>query len=151
MSYRWGLPMTMKSCFYPLIGDAIFGVIGDFIDFLSVLTTLFGVCTSLGLGTSQLAQGLERLTFDERTGESGIMNTKGTQVCVVAFITLIATVSVVSGIKNGIQRLSNIAFSMGLMILFIGFFHGDTSYMLTVFVQSVGYYIQYVIQLGSPT
>eukprot|EP01047_Picozoa_sp_COSAG01_P035888 COSAG01_NODE_2776_length_7094_cov_14.701930_5_plen_778_part_00 len=151
MSYRWGLPMTMKSCFYPLLGDAIFGVIGDIIDIVSVITTLFGVCTSLGLGTMQLAQGLQRLTYDDRTGESAIMNTKGTQVAVIAFITLIATLSVVSGIKKGIQRLSNIAFSMGLMILFIGFFIGDSYYMLNVFVQSVGYYIQWVIQLGSHT
>jgi choline-glycine betaine transporter len=151
MSYRWGLPMTMKSCFYPLLGEAVFGVIGDVIDIMSVITTLFGVCTSLGLGTMQLAQGLQRLTYDERTGESAIINTKGTQVAVVAFITVIATISVVSGIKNGIQRLSNIAFTMGLMILFVGFFHGDSWYMLNVFVQSVGYYIQWIIQLGTTT
>jgi choline-glycine betaine transporter len=151
VSYRWGMPMTMKSCFYPLLGEAIFGVIGDCIDILSVITTLFGVCTSLGLGTMQLSKGLERLTYDERTQESGIMDTNGTRVCVIAFITLIATLSVISGIKMGIQRLSNIAFTMGLMILFVGFFHGDTWYMLNVFVQSVGYYIQYVIQLGTHT
>ena len=50
MSHRENLPLTMKSCFYPLIGDRIFGWMGDLIDLLSVLTTLFGVCTSLGLG-----------------------------------------------------------------------------------------------------
>ena len=57
MSFRKGLPMTMKSCFYPLIGDRIYGWIGDFIDTFSVLTTLFGVCTSLGLGTLQVNRG----------------------------------------------------------------------------------------------
>ena len=62
--YRENLPMTMKSCFYPLIGDKIFGWMGDFIDIISVLTTLFGVCTSLGLGTRQLNSGFNVFNSD---------------------------------------------------------------------------------------
>ena len=58
MSYREKLPLTMKSCFYPLIGDGIFGWIGDFIDVFSIMATLFGVCTSLGIGAKQVAKGL---------------------------------------------------------------------------------------------
>ena len=61
MTYREGLPMTMKSCFYPLIGNNIFGWMGDLIDITSIMTTLFGVCTSLGLGTKQLNAGLALL------------------------------------------------------------------------------------------
>ena len=57
MSYREKLPLTMKSCFYPLIGDGIFGWIGDFIDVFSIVGTLFGVCTSLGIGAKQVAKG----------------------------------------------------------------------------------------------
>ena len=62
--YRENLPMTMKSCFYPLIGDKIFGWMGDLIDIISVLTTLFGVCTSLGLGTRQLNAGFNVFNSD---------------------------------------------------------------------------------------
>ena len=58
LSYRENLPMTMRSCFYPLIGDRIFSWIGDFIDVVAVISTMFGVCTSLGLGAKQLNQGL---------------------------------------------------------------------------------------------
>ena len=61
MSYRRGLPMTMRSCFYPLWGKQIEGWRGDIIDVLSIMCTLFGVCTSLGLGVRQLNQGLIRL------------------------------------------------------------------------------------------
>ena len=61
MSYREKLPLTMKSCFYPLIGDGIFGWIGDFIDVFSIMATLFGVCTSLGIGAKQVAKGLSVL------------------------------------------------------------------------------------------
>ena len=56
------LPLTMKSCFYPLIGNGIFGWIGDFIDVFSIIATLFGVCTSLGLGARQVATGLAVLS-----------------------------------------------------------------------------------------
>ena len=56
--------MTMKSCFYPLIGDRIFGWLGDAIDVISILTTLFGVCTSLGLGTRQLNFGFNTVNSD---------------------------------------------------------------------------------------
>ena len=64
MTYRENLPMTMKSCFYPLIGDRIFGWMGDMIDVISIMTTLFGVCTSLGLGTRQLNAGLHMINSD---------------------------------------------------------------------------------------
>ena len=58
VSYRENLPLTMKSCFYPLIGDSIFGWVGDFVDVFSIIATLFGVCTSLGIGAKQVAKGL---------------------------------------------------------------------------------------------
>ena len=58
MSFREGLPLTMKSCFYPLIGESIFGWIGDVVDSVCIMSILFGVCTSLGLGTRQLNAGL---------------------------------------------------------------------------------------------
>jgi len=61
VSFRWGMPMTIRSCFYPLIGDHALGLVGDFIDALSISTTTFGVCTSLGLGVTQLAKGMQFL------------------------------------------------------------------------------------------
>merc|ERR1719421_2072249 len=61
LSYRRGLPMTMRSCFYPLWGKQIEGWRGDVVDVLSIMCTLFGVCTSLGLGVRQLNRGLIRL------------------------------------------------------------------------------------------
>ena len=64
VAYRENLPMTMKSCFYPLIGDRIFGWMGDLIDVVSIMTTLFGVCTSLGLGTRQLNAGFNMINSD---------------------------------------------------------------------------------------
>ena len=64
LAYREDLRMTMKSCFYPLIGDRIFGWMGDVIDVMSIMSTLFGVCTSLGLGARQLNFGLSLITSE---------------------------------------------------------------------------------------
>ena len=58
MCYRENLPLTMKSCLYPLIGDCIFGWIGELVDVISIMCTLFGVCTSLGIGARQVSMGL---------------------------------------------------------------------------------------------
>ena len=64
LSHREGLPMTIKSCFYPLIGNRIFGWMGDAIDIISIVTTLFGICTGLGFGTRQLNKGLSIVNPD---------------------------------------------------------------------------------------
>ena len=85
MSFREGLPMTMKSCFYPLIGDRIFGWIGDLIDVLSILTTLFGVCTSLGIGARQLNFGFHMINPDIPASDINI------QVITLWCITVVST------------------------------------------------------------
>ena len=108
---RKGLPLTMKSCFYPLIGDKIFGWIGDLVDILSVIATLFGVCTSLGLGTMQINEGLHNMNTD-------IPRSKGAQLLIIWSITAVATCSVLSGVGYGIRRISEICFCIGLSLMF---------------------------------
>ena len=108
MAHRKGLPLTMKSCFFPLIGDRIFGWIGDLVDVLrwrkllssisnafspcSVIATMFGISTTLGLGTVQINQGLQLLF-------PGIKVTSTSQLAIIWIVTAIATVSVVTGMS----------------------------------------------------
>ena len=132
MSYRRGLPMTMRSCFYPLWGKGIEGWRGDVVDVLSIVCTLFGVCTSLGLGVRQLNKGLVRLdrgTYagtdvfgkkyegstprkaacsgnDCHEGAMGLDFNVKTQITIVWCVTFFATISVVAGLKRGIATLS---------------------------------------------
>ena len=106
LSYRKKLPMTMKSCFYPLLGDRVFGLLGDIIDILSVVATMFGVCTSLGLGVIQLNYGFRRINRK-------VEISTGNQIITIWGITALATASVISGIKLGIRRLSEICFAIG--------------------------------------
>ncbi|XP_001640076.2 glycine betaine transporter 1 [Nematostella vectensis] len=144
LSYRYDMPMTMRTCFYPLLGDKIYGTFGDLIDILSVVCTMFGVCTSLGAGAIQLNDGLNRLN-------SAIEESKMNQVIIIWVITALATVSVISGLKVGIRRLSEICFSVGMFIFLVVFFYDDTWYLLNVFVQSIGYYLQWIVQIGFHT
>ena len=145
VGHRHGRPMTIRSCFYPLIGDRVYGLAGDLIDTLSVVGTMFGVCTSLGLGVITLNSGLHRLTSsiddDDQT----------TRIIIIWVITAMATISVVSGLKVGIRRLSEICFGLGMFLMLFVFFRGNTWYILNVYVQGVGYYFQYAIELSFHT
>ena len=99
----------MRTCFYPILGDLIYGLIGDMIDTLCIICTLFGVCTSLGLGVMQLNNGIHRINSD--IGE----NTDN-QIIIIWCVTALATISVISGLKVGIRRLSEICFGIGKSI-----------------------------------
>ena len=144
LCYRNDLPMTMRSCFYPLIGDKIYGWMGDFIDILSVVCTMFGVCTSLGLGAIQLNAGFQRLNRD-------IAFSTTNQIITIWGVTALATISVISGLKLGIRRLSELCFCIGMLLMLVVLFYDDTWYLLNLYVQSIGYYLQYVVQLGFHT
>ena len=144
VGYRQGLPMTMRSCMYPLIGDKIYGWMGDAIDIISVVCTMFGVCTSLGLGVMQLNAGVHRL---KSSVEVSTLN----QIIIIWCVTACATVSVISGLKLGIRRLSETCFALGVFIMMLVFFFDSPWHTLNLLVQSTGYYMQTVIQLGFHT
>jgi BCCT family betaine/carnitine transporter len=99
-SYNKGLPLTIRSAFYPLLGEKTWGVLGHFIDILAVLATIFGLATSLGLGAQQAAGGLNYLF--------GIDNTISTQLAVIIVVTAIALFSVSRGLDGGVKLLSNV-------------------------------------------
>ena len=141
VGFNRGLPLTIRSIFYPLIGDKIYGPIGHTIDILATVATLFGVATSLGLGVQQVNAGLN-FTFD-------LEQSTGAQLVLIAIITAIATLSVVSGLDKGIKRLSeaNIILAGALMLFVI--LAGPTLFILNGFVQNVGYYVQNFARLAT--
>ena len=111
--FRKKLPLTMRSSLYPLIGDRIYGPVGHGVDLLAVFGTVFGVATSLGLGVSQMATGLNVLFGVD----SGVL----TQILLIAGISVIATLSAVSGVGKGIRIISewNIWLSVALLAFFL--------------------------------
>lgn len=136
--FRHGLPLTIRSAFYPLIGERIHGPIGHAIDIFAVLGTIFGVATSLGLGVLQINAGLTHLL--------GLPDSLVVQVVLIAVTTGMATLSVVAGLDAGIRRLSE--FNMGLAALLLLFVAvvGPTTFLLRAMVQNTGGYIDHFFE-----
>jgi len=141
--YRKKLPLTLRSALYPVIGERIYGPIGHAVDLLAVFGTVFGVATSLGLGVSQMATGLNHLF--------GIDPGITTQVILIAIISVVATFSAVSGVGNGIRIISewNIYLSVVLLAFFL--FGGPFQWLMGFFVTTIGDYLWNVIPMGFQT
>ena len=141
--FRRKLPLTMRSALYPLIGDKIYGPIGHAVDLLAVFGTVFGVATSLGLGVSQMATGLNYLF--------GVDPGLVTQMVLIAIISVVATLSAVSGVGNGIRIISewNIYLSVVLLAYFL--FGGPFQWLMGFFITSYGDYLWNVIPMGFQT
>eukprot|EP00486_Rosalina_sp_Unknown_P006542 CAMPEP_0201576874 /NCGR_PEP_ID=MMETSP0190_2-20130828/22930_1 /ASSEMBLY_ACC=CAM_ASM_000263 /TAXON_ID=37353 /ORGANISM="Rosalina sp." /LENGTH=681 /DNA_ID=CAMNT_0048008247 /DNA_START=14 /DNA_END=2056 /DNA_ORIENTATION=+ len=139
-----GQPLRESICFVPLIGKKYAdGIIGQLIDLTSVIGTMFGVATSLGLGVLQINAGL-----------AFIFNVKQdlkTQLIIIWVITLCATGSVLTGLDAGIRRLSEINFGFSFILVFFMFFAGDAFYLLNLFIQGIGYHIQWIFELTFST
>jgi len=139
-TYRRGLPLAVRSTLQPLFGDRINGPIGHAVDILAVFGTMFGVCTSLGLGAMQINSGLSTVV--------GIGQGTGWQLTIIAVITLMATVSVVSGLTAGIKKLSeiNILLSTALFVFVLA--AGPTLTIIGGFFQNVVSYGRALVEQG---
>ncbi|NII09570.1 BCCT family transporter [Oleiagrimonas sp. C23AA] len=137
-SFRKGLPLRPASAFYPLIGDRINGPIGHLIDILAVFGTLFGLATSIGLGASQIAAGLNDLF--------GVSDGLSTQLLVIGVVEAIAIVSVMLGVDAGIRRLSVINMWLAIALAIFVFIVGPTLYLLSNMATDTGYYLQHLVQ-----
>ncbi|EJG2006449.1 BCCT family transporter [Vibrio parahaemolyticus] len=141
-SFNKGLPLTMRSIFYPLFGERVWGWVGHIIDILAVVATVFGLATSLGYGASQAATGLNFL-FD-------VPMTDTTQVVLIVVITALALLSVVAGLDSGVKRLSEINMILAAMLLFFVIIVGPTMAILTGFFDNIASYITNIPALSMP-
>ncbi|XYB76686.1 BCCT family transporter [Vibrio parahaemolyticus] len=141
-SFNKGLPLTMRSIFYPLFGERVWGWVGHIIDILAVVATVFGLATSLGYGASQAATGLNFLF--------GVPMTDTTQVVLIVVITALALISVVAGLDSGVKRLSEINMILAAMLLFFVIIVGPTMAILTGFFDNITSYITNIPALSMP-
>jgi BCCT family betaine/carnitine transporter len=141
-SFNKGLPLTIRSVFYPLLGERVWGWPGHLIDILAVLATLFGLATSLGYGAAQASSGLNFL-FGVPLGDT-------TQVLLVIGITAIALVSVVAGLDAGVKRLSEINMALALLLMLFVILVGPTLDIVTGFFANLGAYLQHLPALSNP-
>ncbi|MYJ11643.1 MAG: BCCT family transporter, partial [Gemmatimonadetes bacterium] len=138
--FRRKLPLTLRSALYPLIGERIYGPIGDLVDLLAVFGGVFGIATSLGLGASQMATGLDVLFGVE----PGVF----TQVALIAAISLAATLSAVSGVSRGIRVLSEWNIRLSLVLLGCFLLLGPFSWLAGFVASSFGEYVWRLVPMS---
>jgi len=141
-SYRKGLPLTIRSALYPVLGDRIYGPIGHLVDLIAIFATIFGVATSLGLGVSQMNAGLNYLF--------GIDISITNQIILIAVVSMLATMSVVSGVAKGIRILSEWNVRLTAILLLAFLVAGPTIFLLGFFVTTFfGDYLVNMIPIGA--
>ncbi|WP_249978661.1 BCCT family transporter [Vreelandella olivaria] len=141
-SFNKGLPLSMRSVFYPLLGERVWGWPGHVIDILAVFATLFGLATSLGLGATQAAAGLSHLF--------GAPESDVTMILLIIGITMIAIGSIVAGVDKGVQLLSKINIAMAAALLFFVIAVGPTLLIATGFFENLVSYIVHLPALSNP-
>ncbi|MGE1085160.1 BCCT family transporter [Pseudomonas shirazensis] len=136
-SFRQGLPLTLRSALYPLIGERIYGPLGHAVDIFAIIGTVFGVATSLGFGVAQINTGLNALF--------GVPVSTGVQIALIIGTTLLATLSVMSGLDKGIRRLSELNLGLAVLLLLMVMLLGPTVLILQTFVQNTGGYLSEIV------
>lgn len=135
--YRHGLPLTMRSALYPLIGERIYGPIGHAVDIFAVLGTVLGVATSLGFGVAQINSGLNHL-FDVPIGV-------GVQIILIVIAMGLATLSLATGLDRGIRILSETNLLLALLLMLIILAVGPTVFLLKAYVENTGAYLSEIV------
>jgi len=132
-AYRHNLPLKIRSALYPIIGQKIYGPIGDAVDTFATIGTVFGVATTLGFGVTQINSGLNYLF--------GIQQAASTQVILIIVVSTMASMSVFLGLDKGIKRLSELNLILVLTLLLFVFFASSSIYLLQTTIQNAGQYV----------
>ena len=136
-SYRCDLPLRISSALYPIIGKRAFGPIGHVVDVFAILSTVFGVATTLGYGVQQVNSGLHYL-FNLPTSTS-------IQIILIIVITTCGTLSVVTGLDKGIRRLSELNLALAVFLVLFILATGASNYLLKAYVQNLGAYLSDIV------
>ena len=142
--FRYKLPLALRSCFYPLLKEHINGKLGDLIDIMALLATLFGIITTLGFGASQLGAGLHQLGWISE-------NSFSLQIVVIAVVMSLATFSAISGVGKGVKILSELNLTLAFCLLIFVLVAGPTLYLLSAFSDNIGTYLSNLVQLSFKT
>lgn len=141
-TYNKGLPLTIRSAFYPIFGDRIWGWPGHIIDILAVFATLFGLATSLGFGATQANAGLNELF--------GVPMGNATEVILISAITAVALISVLRGLDGGVKVLSEINMGLAGLLALFTLIVGPTAFLFAFFWDSLKAYFEFLPALANP-
>ncbi|WP_277960687.1 BCCT family transporter [Pseudomonas sp. RIT-To-2] len=137
-AYRHNQPLALRSALYPLVGQRwVKGLAGDAVDGFGMFVTLLGLVTNLGIGAMQVSSGLEHLF--------GMQHNNTNLLIVILVMSTVATIAAVSGVENGIRRLSNLNIILFSGLLLFVLLAGDTLHLLNGFIQNIGDYLNGVV------
>ncbi|MNJ33088.1 High-affinity choline transport protein [compost metagenome] len=136
-SFRKGLPLTLRSALYPLIGERIYGPIGHAVDVFAIIGTVFGVATSLGYGVLQINSGFHQLF--------GVPINTTVQIILITVTCGLATLSVASGLDRGVRILSELNLVLALVLMLFVLVLGPTVFLLQAYVQNTGAYLSEIV------
>ena len=139
-SFRRGMPALISSCFYPVLGDRIYGLAGNLVDVLAVFATVFGTATSLGFGALQIHSGLSHLY--------GVSSAISVTIGIIIIATALFMASAILGVEKGIQVLSKFNIALAVVLLLLILVLGSAPYVLNVFTSALGGYINNVIDMS---
>lgn len=137
------MPLTLRSAFYPLLGNRIYGWMGDLIDIMAVITTLFGLATTIGFGVGQINSGL--------THVFGIPSSLFYQILIILGVTAAATLSAFSGVNKGVQMLSKLNVRVATTIFLLVLVLGPTTFIFRNYIQNIGSYLTHFIEMSTWT
>ena len=142
--FRYKLPLALRSCFYPLLKDKIHGKMGDTIDIMALVATLFGIITTLGFGSAQLGSGLVEMGWVSE-------NSFTLQIVVIVAVMSLAVGSAISGVGKGVKILSETNLILAICLLLFVLFTGPTLYLLGAFSDNIGIYFSNLVNLSFKT
>ncbi|CAE8615072.1 unnamed protein product [Polarella glacialis] len=148
MTYRHGLPLSMRSTLFPMLGRHTFGYIGDLVDGSTIVVIVAGVVTDLGLGADQIVTGLIRLDILSAAEDPADQSAR---VTCIWLIIAIAAASAMTGVERGIKVLSQTALVLSSLLMVSVLFADNTEFLLNLIVQSIGYHLQWLLQLSFAT
>ncbi|MFE9084491.1 BCCT family transporter [Brevundimonas sp. NPDC003935] len=137
-AHRKGLPLTMRSSLYPLLGKRVNGWVGDLVDIFAICGTLFGIATSLGYGVAQMTSGLNYVF--------GLPNDVIMQVGLIVVVMGAATISVLTGVDKGVRRLSELNLFIAVCLMLFVLIVGPTLFLLRAYVQNFGLYLDHFFE-----
>ncbi|MCQ9386079.1 choline BCCT transporter BetT [Brevibacterium moorei] len=132
-AYRWGMPLSIRAVLYPLLGKRVRGAAGDAIDIVTLIGTVFGVATSMGIGVVLLNVGFSFLF--------GLPEGLALQIALVIVAVVMTVAACTSGVDKGIRLVSELnLWACAAMMLYI-LVTGKTAFLLNAFVENVGRFV----------
>ena len=139
--FNKGLPLTIRSTFFPILGEKTWGIAGHIIDIIAVLATIFGLAASLGFGAQQAASGINFLF--------GIESTTGLQLIIIGCVTGVAVISVIRGLEGGVKVLSNFNMCLAVLLLIFVIIAGSLTHFFAGLGKTAAAYLEYLLPLSN--